>query len=449
MVRVNMKKVYINMCADAIHHGHINIIETARKLGEVTIGLMTDKAIAGYKRVPIFTYEQRKKIVENIKGVNLVIPQESLDYTENLKKLKPDYVVHGTDWQTGMQKTVREKVIKLLSEWGGQIVEPEYTEGISSTSIINAVKELGTTSEMRLKSLRQLINLKPIVRVMEVHNGLTGRVVEETKIDDNGTIKQFDCMWLSSLTDSTAKGKPDTGCVDFTSRVQTVNEVFEVTTKPMIVDGDNGGLTEHFVYMVKTLERLGVSAVIIEDKTGAKRNSLFGTDVKQTQDTIEGFGEKISAGKRSQVTDDFMIIGRIESLITKAGLKDALERAKAYIKAGADGIMIHSKEKDPKEVLDFCSEYKKFDQRVPLVVVPSTYNAVTEQELADAGVNVVIYANHLLRAAYPSIVKTAQTILKNCRSYEAESYCMPINEVLTLISGNGVLSKAKKGGSNG
>lgn len=430
-----MKKVYVGMSTDVIHHGHINIIETARKLGEVTVGLLTDKAIANFKRVPLLSYEQRKKIIENIKGVKNVIPQETLDYVPNLKKLKPDYVVHGNDWREGTQKQTRTRVIEALNEWNGKLIEPEYTEGVSSTQLINDIMEIGTTSEIRLKKLRKLLELKSLVRILEVHNGLTGRIVEKTNITEGDQVKEFDGMWHSSLTDSTSKGKPDIGLVDSTSRLQTIDQIFEVTTKPMIVDGDSGGPTEHFIYTVKTLERLGVSSIIIEDKIGMKRNSLFGTDVAQTQDTIKNFCKKISAGKKAQVTEDFMIIARIESLILKKGLKDALKRAKAYIKAGADGIMIHSKEKDPKEILDFCKEYKKFENRVPLVAVPTTYSIVTEEELMKAGVNIVIYANHLLRSAYPAMVKAANSILKNHRCYEADKLCLPINEILTLIPG--------------
>jgi len=423
------------MGIDVLHHGHINIIETARKLGEVTIGLMTDKAIASYKRLPLLSYVQRKKIIENIKGVKNVIPQETLDYSTNLKKLKPDFVVHGTDWRTGIQKKTREKVIETLQEWGGKIVEPEYTKDVSATLLIDKMQEIGTTPEIRCKKLRQLIELKPIVRIMEVHNGLTGRIVEKTRIDNGHEIKEFDGMWASSLTDSVSKGKPDIELVDLTSRMHTIDNIFEVTTKPMIVDGDSGGLTEHFVYTVKTLERMGVSAVIIEDKVGPKRNSLFGTEVKQQQDTIENFSNKISQGKKVQVNDDFMIIARIESLILKKGLNDAIKRAQAYIEAGADGIMIHSKENDPQEILEFCNEYNKLKNRVPLVAVPTTYSKITERELIDAGINVVIYANHFLRSAYPSMVKVAETILKNGRCHEADEHCLPIKDILTLIPG--------------
>ena len=431
-----MKKIYVAMSSDIVHHGHINIIEEARKFGDVTVGLLTDKAIASYKGIPLLTFEQRKKIIENIKGVKEVIPQETLDYVPNIKKIKPDYVVHGTDWKTGVQKHVREKVIETLKEWGGNLVEPEYTKDVSSTQLSNQLRSIGTTPEARLKKLRRLIELKPIVRILEVHNGLTGRIAETTKIIDEGVVKEFDGMWESSLTDSTSKGKPDIECVDVTSRTQTIDQVFEVTTKPMIVDGDTGGIPEHFVFMVRTFERLGVSAVIIEDKTGLKKNSLFGTEVEQTQDTIENFCYKISEGKKAQVTNDFMIIARIESLILKKGLDDALKRAKAYIEAGADGIMIHSKEKNPQEVIDFCKEYKKFDLKVPLVAVPSSYNTLTEQELIDAGVNVVIYANHMLRSAYPAMAHTAESILKHGRCHEAsEKLCMPIKKILTLIPG--------------
>ena len=430
-----MKKVYVGMSTDVIHHGHINIIEVARELGEVTVGLVADEVIATYKRIPILSYEQRKKIVENIKGVKEVIPQKTLDYTENLKKLKPDFVVHGDDWKTGVQKEIRDKVLEVVNEWGGKLVEPEYTKDISSTQIVREMLEVGTTPELRLKKLRRLLDLKPLIRLLEVHNGLTGRIVEKTKIVEGHSIREFDGMWESSLTDSTSKGKPDIELIDMTSRINTIDQILEVTTKPMVADGDSGGLTEHFVYTVKTLERLGVSAVIIEDKIGPKRNSLFGTDVDQQQDSIENFSGKISAGKKAQVTEDFMVIARIESLILKRGLGDAIKRSKAYIEAGADGIMIHSKEKDPQEILDFCKDYSKLDNKVPLAVVPSTYNTITEEELEKAGVRIVIYANQLIRSAYPSMVQAAELILKNHRANEADKICMPIKDILHLIPG--------------
>ncbi|MCB0726147.1 MAG: phosphoenolpyruvate mutase [Ignavibacteriae bacterium] len=429
------KKVYVGMSADLIHPGHLNIINEARKLGEVTIGLLTDKAIASYKRLPFLTYDQRKIIIENIKGVYKVIPQETLDYVENLKMLKPDYVVHGDDWKKGVQSQTRQRVIDTLAEWGGELVEVEYTKGISSTQLNMGMKEIGTTPEIRMQRLKRLLEVKPLVRLIEAHNGLTGLIVENLKIEKDGVPKEFDGMWLSSLTDSTAKGKPDIEAVDVTARMQTLNDIVEVTTKPIIYDGDTGGRAEHFVFTVKTLERLGVSAVIIEDKIGLKKNSLFGTDVEQSQDTPENFSIKISAGKRSQITKDFMIIARVESLILGKGVDDALLRAKAYIEAGADGIMIHSKEKSPEEILKFCEGYKKFESKVPLVAVPSSYNVITEKELIEAGVNIVIYANQLLRSAYPAMLETAKSILENERSFEADNKMMPINEILNLIPG--------------
>ena len=429
-----MKKVYVALSADFIHPGHLRIIKEGRKLGQVIIGLLTDEAIATYKRLPVLNYQQRKEVIENIQGVSEIIPQNSLDYTENLRKIKPDFVVHGDDWKEGPLKNTRLRVIEVLKEWGGKLVEPEFTEGLNSGQLIKDKFGVGTTPEKRLRKLRNLIQMKPIVRILEAHNGLTGRIVELTGIYEGESFREFDGMWESSLTDSTSKGKPDTGAVDITSRIRTINEILDVTTKPMIVDADNGGLVEHFVYTVKTLERLGVSAVIIEDKIGLKRNSLFGTDVVQRQDTIVNFSEKINSGKKAQITKDFMIIARIESLILKQGQEDALTRAKAYIDAGADGIMIHSKEKEPNEILSFCEEYKKLKDKVPLVVVPSTYSQITEEELINAGIKVVIYANQLLRSAYPNMLKTANSILKYHRAKEAsEKYCISIKEILNLI----------------
>ena len=430
----NQKLVYIGMSADLIHQGHLNIISEGIKLGKVIIGLLTDEAIASYKRLPLIAFNERKLIVENLKGVAKVIPQKTLDYIPNLKEVKPDFVVHGDDWQVGVQKEVRQRVIDTLAEWGGELIEPKYTEGISSTDLISAVKAQGITPGKRMKTLRRLIGIKPIVRILEAHNGLTGLIVEKTQIKKEGKTIEFDGIWESSLTDSTAKGKPDTELVDFSSRFSTIEEILEVTTKPMIVDGDTGGRIDHFKFRVKTLERLGVSAIIIEDKTGDKRNSLFGTTVPQEQDSIDHFSQKISEGKKSQVTEDFMIIARVESLILQKGMDDALLRTKAYIKAGADGIMIHSKNKDGKEIIEFCNHFKTFDQRVPLIVVPSTYAHMTENELQGLGVNVVIYANHLLRSAYPAMVNTAKSLLENCRGMEAsDDYCMSIKEIITLI----------------
>ena len=421
--------VYVGMCADLIHHGHLNIINNAKQYGKVVVGLLTDSAIADYKRLPALNYEQRKIVMENIKGVDKVIPQDTLDYIPNLEKLKPGYVVHGDDWKEGVQKQVRQKVIDKLSEWGGKVVDIPYTKDISSTKLHNHLKEIGTTPDIRIKMLKRLLESKSAVRILEVHNGLTGLIVEKTKVGNN----EFEGMWLSSLTHSASKGKPDIQYVDMTTISQTLSEIFEVTTKPMIVDGDNGGIVEHFKFMVKNLERMGVSAVVIEDKVGNKRNSLFEDTSNQLQDTSEDFCYKISQGKKALVTKDFMIIARIESFILNNGLDDAVERAKAYINAGADGLMIHSKSKEPDEIFSFCEEYQKFDKRVPLIAVPSTYNYITEEELNNRGVDIVIYANHLLRSAYPSMIETAKSILENKRSYETNNKCLSISEILKLI----------------
>lgn len=429
------KLVYVGMSADLVHPGHLNVIKKAAELGEVMVGLLTDAAVASYKRLPYMSYEQRKQVIENIKGVSKVVPQETLDYVPNLRKYKPDYVVHGDDWRTGVQSSVRQRVIETLAEWGGELVEVPYTQGISSTQLNMALKEIGTTPDIRLKKLHRLLAAKDFLRFLEVHSGLTGLIVENVFVDDTGMRKEFDGMWASSLTDSTAKGKPDIEAVDLTSRMQTLNDVLEVTTKPIIYDGDTGGRPEHFVLTVKTLERMGISAVIIEDKVGLKKNSLFGTSVPQTQDSIESFSAKISAGKRAQITEEFMIIARIESLVLGKGVKDALERAEAYLAAGADGIMIHSASKDEAEVFEFCRQYHKLQLRGPLVAVPTSYNHVTEDQLRDVGVNVVIYANHLLRAAFPAMVKTAKAILEHGRSSVVDDHIMPIAEILNLIPG--------------
>ncbi len=429
------KNVYVGMSADLIHPGHLNVLSKAAELGQVTVGLLTDKAIASYKRLPYMTFEQRKQVVENLKSVHRVVAQETLDYVPNLEKHQPDFVVHGDDWKEGVQREVRQAVIDTLHKWGGKLVEVPYTEGISSTQLNKVLKELGTTPDIRRNKLRRLLNAKPLLRFMEAHNGLTGLIVENVSATQGLAKVEFDGMWGSSLTESTAKGKPDIEAVDVTSRAQTLNEICEVTTKPIIYDADTGGKIEHFKFTVRTLERLGVSAAIIEDKVGLKKNSLFGNEVPQQQDDIESFCEKIRAGKAAQITDDFMIFARIESLILEAGMDDAVARAKAYIEAGADGIMIHSRQKEPDEIFEFCDHFSRFERKVPLVAVPSSYNVVTEEQLQERGVNIVIYANHLLRAAYPAMWETAKSVLQHGRSAEADDRLLSIKEILELIPG--------------
>lgn len=426
------KKVYVGMSADLVHPGHMNILKVAAEYGDVVVGLLTDKAIASYKRLPYMTYEQRKAVIENIKGVKEVIPQDTLDYRPNLELVKPDIVVHGDDWKEGVQAKTRQQVIDTLAVWGGKLIEPNYTDGISSTQLNKTLKELGTTPDIRRSRLRRLIDSKEVVRIMETHNALSGLIVENIK-SDNGI--EYDGMWSSSLTDSTSKGKPDIEAVDVTARINTINEIFEVTTKPMIYDADTGGIAEHFAFTVRTLERTGVSAVIIEDKTGLKKNSLFGTEVEQTQDSIENFCVKIQMGKKVQITDDFMIIARIESLILDKGMDDAVRRAKAYIEAGSDGIMIHSRQKSPNEILEFCKILREYNENIPIIVVPTSFNQITAKELSAVGVNVVIYANHMLRAAYPGMKNVAISILENDRSLEAEENLLSIKEILDLIPG--------------
>ena len=428
-----MKKVYTCFCTDIIHEGHLNIINEARKYGELTIGVLTDAAMIRFNRFPTITFEERIKLVENIDGIKNIVIQEDVMYDKIIDKLHPDYVVHGDNWKEGSMKATRDNVIYLLQSYGGQVIDVPYTYNETVKRVDARLNEKLAMPEYRRKRLRQLIEIRPIVKTIEVHSGLTGLIAEKTVVGHNGELDQFDAMWISSLCDSTSKGKPDIELVDMTSRFRTIDDVMEVTTKPIIFDGDTGGLIEHFVYTVRSLERMGVSAVIIEDKTGLKKNSLFGNEVVQTQDTIEHFCQKISAGKKVQLTEDFMVIARIESLILERGMEDAMERARAYVNAGADGIMIHSRKKSPSEVLEFCSLFRKENTTTPIVVVPSSFNSITEQQLAEHGVNVVIYANQLTRSAFPAMQKTAEDILKYHRSKEADSRLMPIKDIITLI----------------
>ncbi len=429
------KKVYVSLIADLLHAGHIKVLKEAEKHGEIVVGLLTSTAINELNDTAYLKYQQRLDVLKNLSMVAKVIKQNTASYKGNLMQMKPDFVVHGDDWKSGKQSKYRQEVIDLLGEWGGELIEVEYSSDISDKNLKNQLMKLGVTSVHRLGRLRQLIQNKPIVRILEAHNALSALIAEDIEVERNGESVSFDGIWSSSLTDSTAKGKPDIEVIDITSRINAVNEIFDVTTKPMIFDGDTGGKTEHFEFTVKSLERIGVSAIIIEDKTGLKKNSLFGNDVFQTQDSIENFCDKITRGKSAQNGDDFMIIARIESLILEAGMEDALTRSEAYIKAGADGIMIHSKHKNPAEIIEFMQKFREKDEITPVVVVPSSFNSVTIEEFEEMGVNVVITANHMLRAAYPAMLKVAKSILSNGRSLEAEPDCMSIKEILEFIPG--------------
>lgn len=429
------KTVYVSLIADLLHAGHINILNEASKYGNVIVGLLTSNAINELNDTAYLKYQQRLDVIKSLSMVTNIIPQEDASYRLNLINLKPDYVVHGDDWKGGKQSKYRQEVLELLSQWGGELIEVEYSSEISDKNLKNQLMKLGVTSVNRIGRLKQLIQNKPVVRILEAHNALSALIAENTNVERNGEDVSFDGVWSSSLTDSTAKGKPDIEAIDMTSRINAVNDIFEVTTKPMIFDADTGGKTEHFEFTVKSLERTGVSAVVIEDKTGLKKNSLLGNDVPQTQDSIENFSDKISRGKAAQVGDDFMIVARIESLILEAGMEDALLRASAYIKAGADAIMIHSRQRDPAEIMEFMVKFRAIDTKTPVVVVPTSFNGVTVEEFAEMGVNVVVTANHMLRAAYPAMLRVANMILKNGRSLEAEPECMSIKEILEIIPG--------------
>ena len=427
------KTVYMSFSTDVIHGGHTSIIKKAAELGELTIGMLTDDVVVSYRRFPVLKYEERVKILESIKGVSKVIPQNTLSYADNLRKLKPDYVVHGDNWKTGFQKPIRDEVIEILNEYGGKLVEYPYSQNEEYEKLELSQRKQLSMPDVRRARLKKLLEMKPLVTVLEAHSGITGLIVEKTTVLKEGKTYQFDAMWCSSLCDSTSKGKPDIELIDMSTRLRTVDEIMDVTTKPIILDGDTGGLTEHFVYNIRTLERMGISAVIIEDKTGLKKNSLFGTDVVQIQDGIENFCAKITAGRDALKTNEFFLIARIESLILEKGMDDALTRAFAYVDACANGIMIHSRRKDPLEIFEFCKYFRQKDTSTPLVVVPTSFNSVTEEQFAQRGVNIVIYANQLTRSGFPAMKKVAETILKNHRAKEADDMCMSIKDILTLI----------------
>ncbi len=428
------RSVYMCFSADMLHSGHMAIIKKAQTLGRLTIGVLSDEAVASYKRFPLIPFEERKSLIENISGVERVVEQKTLSYADILRRLKPDYVVHGDDWVDGFQRPIRDEVVSVLAEYGGELVEFPYSRDAKYDELERLSRAQLSMPDMRRGRLKKLLAMKGCVTAMETHSGITGLIVEKTTVLQEGKTYQFDAMWVSSLCDSTAKGKPDIELVDMTSRFRTIDDIMEVTTKPVIFDGDTGGLTEHFVYTVRSLERMGVSMVIIEDKTGLKKNSLFGTEVKQTQDTIENFCVKIAAGKKAQKTKDFMICARIESLILEQGMDDALTRAHAYTAAGADAIMIHSRKKDPAEIFEFIEKFRAVDSVTPIVLVPTSFNSVYEDEFKARGANVISYANQLTRSGFPAMKKTAEMILENHRAKEAdEQMCMPIKQILTLI----------------
>ena len=427
------KKVYVGLSVDIIHEGHINILKTASKYGEIIVGLLTDEAIASYKNIPYLNYNRRKIIIQNIKYVKKVIPQNTLSYVPNLKLIKPDFVVHGDDWKKGVQKQTRHDVIKILKGWSGKLIEPKYTKNISSTLIKNRILEIGISPQNRVSRLKRLISSKNIVRILESHNSLTGLIIENLKIIKKNKNIEFDGMWSSSLTDSATKGLPDNSSLSFSARISSLNDIMDVTTKPVVFDADNGGQIEHLPYLIRSLERSGVSAIIMEDKIGLKKNSLFKNQIGTKQDKPNLFANKIKRICGTRQSQDFMVIARIESFILGKGLNDALKRAETYSKAGADAILIHSKEKNTKEIFSFAKKFKKSRYFIPLVSVPSTYSKVYEKDLIKNGFKLVIYANQLLRAAYPAMQNTARTILRNSRAFEADKKIIPIKEIISLI----------------
>jgi phosphoenolpyruvate mutase len=427
------KTAYVGLAGDILHQGHINILKIASKYGDVTVGLLTDKAIASYKRIPFLSYKNRELILKNLKFVNKVIPQNTLDYSENLIKIKPDFVIHGNDWKTGVQKKTRDKVISVLRRWGGKLIEPVYTKNISSTILRNNILKTGVTSEQRKAKLKRLINAKSIVRIIESHSALSALIVENLNLYQKNEFLEFDGIWSSSLTDSTLRAKPDNQSVDYSTRVNALNDILETCLKPIIFDADNGGRLEHLPYLVKSLERLGVSAIVLEDKKGLKRNSLFSHQKITDQETIVEFCKKIKTAVDSKVSDDFLIVARIESLILGKSIKDALYRAEKYSIAGADAILIHSKESTPKEIFQFAKLFKKSKFFKPMIAIPSTYSKTNEKELIKHGFKIVIYANHLLRASYKAMYDTAKKILVNHRAFEVEKNITPVNEIISLI----------------
>jgi len=426
------KTIYVPLAVDILHSAHINVLKIAKKYGKVIVGLLTDSAIAEYKKFPLIAYEERYKTLEGIKYVDQIVEQKNWDYSINVKKYKPNFFIHGDDWKTGIQKKQRKKVINALKKINGKLIELPFNKNISSSEIKHKIIKISSPVN-RVSKLKRLINAKEIVRILESHNSLTGLIIENLKINNTNKLIEYDGMWSSSLTDSATKGLPDNSSLSFSARISTLNDIMDVTTKPVVFDADNGGQIEHLSFLVRSLERSGVSAIIMEDKVGLKKNSLFKNQSGTKQDKPHIFAKKIKKICSSRQSEDFMVIARIESFILGKGLKDALQRAEIYSKAGADAILIHSKEKTPVEIFSFAREFKKSKNFIPLVSVPSTYSKVYEKDLINNGFKLVIYANQLLRSAYPAMQNTAKTILKNRRAFEADKKIIPIKEIINLI----------------
>jgi len=434
---MNSKLVYVGMTAEFFHHGHANILIKAREYGNVMVGLLTDSALLSHKRLPMLTWEQRKTIIANFNGVTEVVPQHEWEYSNNILKYRPDFMVHGDDWNVEHQKNVKDKALAALKTYGGRLIEIAYTDGVSSSVLQKEELSNGILPSTRVGILRRLINAKSIVRVLESHNAVTASIVDQSEHFSNSMneVVRFDAIWSSSLTDSTSRGLPDTEALSISSRLLNIMEIFNVTNLPLIMDADTGGDAQHLSLHIKSMERIGISACIIEDKKGLKKNSLLGTSVSQEIEEPLVFAEKIDVAIKSKISQDFMVIARLESLILELGMEDALNRARLYCEAGVDGIMIHSRKKSPSEIFQFASIFRKEFPDVPLISVPTTYNEVYEKELVDAGFNVVIYANHMLRAAVPAMRNVANTILENGRSFEVDSRIESMASILKFIPG--------------
>jgi phosphoenolpyruvate mutase len=430
---MKQKIVYVPLAADILNEGHLNILKIASNYGKVIVGLLTDAAIIQYKNLPFFDYDQRFKIVSNLKLVDEVVPQDNWNYRLILNSIKPDFFVHGDDWKTGIQAKIRLEVIRELKKWDGKLIEPKYSKNISRISQKNKILHLGVTPDQRKLQLKRLLKVKKFIRIMESHSALSSLIIENVNINKNRKLLQFDGIWSSSLTDSALRGKPDNQSVDYSQRINFLNETIDTSLKPVIFDGDNGGRLEHLTYLVKNLEKIGVSALVLEDKKGLKINSLFKDQAKSFQESAEQFSKKIKIAINSRISKDFMIVARIESLILGKSLKDAINRAEKYSKAGADAILIHSNKNHPTEIFNFAKVFKRSKFFKPMIAIPSTYSKTYEKELVNNGFKIVIYANHLLRASYKAMYETAEKILINQRAFESEKKITPINNIISLF----------------
>jgi len=400
------KTVYVGMVGDMLHVGHINILKTAARLGRVTVGVLTDRAVVGYKRLPLLAFEDRVRVVESIADVAAVVPQKTLSYVENLRALRPDYVVHGDDWRYGDQVSrARAEVIATLGEWGGELVEVAYTKGISSTAIHRSGAADALFSGTRQGRLRRLLAAKPTLRIVEAHSGLSAKIAAEVRGPDGAT--GFDAVWQSGLTDAIHRGKSDGGAVDRGRRLQAVEEILDAGPLPLIYDGRAAGRPETVFDLTRALDKAGVSALCLGDRSDPDRT---GPEMSPAETVAQ-----IEAVRAACPTGAVMAISRIVVAAPGNGgsgaLDRALDRALALLEAGSDAVMFDSAADTAEPILDIAARLRRQRRDVPLFAAQSDRWGAPIHRFENAGIDAVVYETHLLRATVAPMRRAATALL--------------------------------------